>query len=104
MKKLSFILCAAMALFFVLSFSYRPPAGIHGTIDPPKAAKTVWAISGTDSVSIVPANGMFSMELKPGAWKLLVEAVPPYQNKSIENIAVNEDQYTDVGTITLTKE
>lgn len=104
MKKLTVILCAAFVLFSVLSFNYRPPSGIHGTIDPQKAAKTVWAISGNDSVSTVPANGMFSLEVKPGSWKLVVIGVPPYQNRTVENIAVNEDQSTDVGTITLTTE
>ena len=104
MKKFSFILCAAFVFFLVLSFSYRPASGIHGTIDPPKAAKTVRAISGTDSVSAVPAEGMFSIALKPGSWKLVVEGIPPYQNKTIENIAVNEGQSTDVGAITLMAE
>lgn len=104
MKKLTIILVAAFVLFSAFKYMHQLPTGIHGTVDPQKSVKTIWAISGTDSVSTIPVAGMFSIEVKPGNWKLFVEAIPPYKNTTVENVAVPEGQNTDVGTIILTQE
>lgn len=105
MKKISGILCAT---FFVISaFVASPPAktGIHGSIDPPQNAKKIWAISSTaDSVSIIPSAEIFFIEVKPGSWKLLVEATKPFKNTEVENIIVKQDQSTDAGVIKLLSE
>ena len=103
MKKIAFIICAA---FLIMSFisSNHFKSGIHGIIDPADAAKKVWAISGTDSVSTTLATESFSIELKPGTWTLVVEAVKPYKSALIENIMVTEGESVDAGTIKLKKE
>lgn len=101
MKKIAFILCAA---FFVMSAFISDKyikSGISGTIDPPEGAKKVWAISGSDSVSAAPFAGNFSLEVKPGTWSLYVEAAKPYRDALVENIVVQEGQYTDAGVIKL---
>lgn len=90
-------------IFLVSSFASKYRSGIQGTIDPPDGARRIWAISGKDSVSIVPAPGSFLIEVKPGSWKLVVEAVLPYKNVERESILVTEDQLTDVGLIKLEK-
>lgn len=103
MKKLVIIACAAFIVMSAFVSLDRVKSGIHGTIDPPDGAKKVWAISGADSVSTVPLNGKFSMEVKPGTWKLIVEAVAPYKNTMIDNILVQEGQPADAGIIKLSE-
>lgn len=75
--------------------------GIQGTIDPPEGARRIWAVSGKDSVSIIPAPGSFIMDVKAGSWKLVVEAVLPYKNAERDAILVIDGQLTDVGLIKL---
>ena len=58
-------------------------------------------LSGRDSVSVIPATGKFSIELKAGTWKVVVEATDANKNTSIENIVVLDNQFTDVGVIKL---
>ena len=78
-------------------------SGIQGSIDPPDGAKRMWAISTKDTIPIVPntSSGVFLVEVKPGAWKILVEARPPYSNTERDNIVVTENQVTDMGIIKL---
>ncbi len=92
-----------ISIFLISSFAAKYRSGIQGTIDPPEGARRIWAISGKDSVSIVPAPGSFLIEVKPGSWKLVVEAVLPYKNSERESILVTDDQITDVGLIKLEK-
>ena len=103
MKKIFIILC----ITFVAMAAFIVPAklsGIHGTISPADGGKKVWAIgtSGTDTVSVVPSSGAFSLEVKPGTWKIIVEAAKPYKDATISNITVEEGKYTDAGEIKLT--
>ena len=87
----------------ISSFASNDRSGIQGTIDPPEGAKRIWAVSGKDSVSIIPAPGSFIMDVKPGSWKLVVEAVLPYKNVERDAVLVIEGQLTDVGLIKLTQ-
>ena len=103
MKKIAILLGI---MFIVLAAFVRraePKSGIHGVIDPADGAKKAWAIMGTDSVSTVPVGGNFSLEVKPGNWTLIIEAVAPYKNAVTQNIMVQENQSTDVGTIKLSQ-
>ena len=43
------------------------------------------------------------MDVKPGTWKLVVEAVLPYKNAEKEGILVTEGQITDIGLIKLSQ-
>lgn len=100
MKRAAFILCLFMILgAFVYRSDFR--SGIQGIIDPADGARKVWAISGNDTASAIPAFGKFVIEVKPGNWRLYVEAVPPYKDTVVDNILVQDGQYTDVGVIQL---
>lgn len=92
-----------IAVVLISNFAIDDRAGIQGTIDPPEGAKRIWAVSGTDTVAIIPAPGSFIMDVKPGSWNLVVEAVLPYKNAQREGILVTEGQITDVGLIKLTQ-
>jgi len=92
-----------ISVLLISSFASNDRSGIQGTIDPPEGAKRIWAVSGKDSVSIIPAPGSFIMDVKPGSWKLVVEAVLPYKNVERDAVLVIEGQLTDVGLIKLTQ-
>lgn len=99
MKKIALVLFTAFII--TTAFVAHKVSGIHGTISPADAAKKVWAVSGRDTVSITPSSGTFSLEVKPGNWKLLIEAVKPYKDAVVTNIIVEEGRYTDAGEIKL---
>ena len=97
------IIGIVIAILLISAFSSHYRSGIQGTIDPPEGAKRIWAVSGKDTVSIIPAPGSFIMDVKPGSWKLVVEAVLPYKNAERESILVIDGQITDVGLIKLSQ-
>jgi hypothetical protein len=103
MKKIALVLCTAFVAICAFISPDHAKSGIYGTIDPAEGAKKVWAISGTDSVSTVPITGKFSLEVKPGTWKLIVEAVPPLKSTQLEGILVQEGQSADAGVIKLSE-
>jgi hypothetical protein len=76
-------------------------SGIHGIITPADAIKKVWAINATDTIGVAPSAGNFSIELKPGNWKIHVDAIPGYKPVTMENIIVKDGSYTDAGEIKL---
>jgi hypothetical protein len=77
------------------------PSSIKGRVNPADGATEVVAVSATDSVRAVITDGMFILESKPGTYKLIVVAKPPYKNVVKDNVQVAEGNATDVGTITL---
>jgi hypothetical protein len=79
-------------------------SGIRGKVTPITAVKKVWAINTPDSAVLIPSSGNFTFELKPGSWKIYVEAVAPYKNVTLENIVVKEGNYTDAGEIKLSSD
>jgi len=101
MKKLIIVLSVVMVLASAFISHHVWKSGISGAIEPADGAKKVWAINGSDSTSAVPVQGKFSIELKPGNWKLYVEAVQPYKNTTVESVLVIDGQYTDAGVIKL---
>jgi hypothetical protein len=102
MKKILFILFAAILLSAFIPWK-KGPTGIQGLIEPADGAKKVWAISGQDTFSVIPAEGKFKVDTKAGMWRLIVEAVPPYKDAAMNEVFVQENQTTDVGVIKLYK-
>ena len=102
MKRVTFLLCILFAI--ATSFVIADMSGIHGTINPADGAKRIWAISGKDTVSGVASLGAFSLNVRPGNWKLLIETVKPYKDVVITNIIVEDGRYTNAGEIKLTKD
>ena len=102
MKKTIIILIAAF-IVTISAFTIRKNlvSGIHGTISPAGGAQLVWAVGIKDSVSAVPVSGNFSINTKPGKWRIHVIAVASYKDAFVDNIIVEDGQYTDVGEIKL---
>ena len=92
-----------ISIVLISSFAVNDRSGIKGTIDPPEGAKRIWAVSGKDTVSIIPSPGSFIMDVKPGSWKIVVEAVLPYKNVERDGVLVIDGELTDVGLIKLTQ-
>ena len=104
MKKIAIILFCAMLLLTAFVSYGDFMSGIRGTISPADGAIKIWAINGKDSASIAAPSGIFTLDLKPGNWKLYIQAAKPYKDVTVPTIYVDKDRYYDVGEIKLVKE
>ena len=101
MKK-NIITIALIGFVTALAISFAPAkTSIVGRVNPADAAEMVWAISATDTLKGAPAQGQFFIDVKPGTYKLIVDAKEPYKDVTLENLQVNPDQTLDVGEIPL---
>ena len=93
----------ATSIAGLLAFNYLPQTSITGKVVPGDGAETVWAISATDSTKASINSGSFTLEVKPGTYKVIVDAKDPYKDVSLENLEVKQDQPLNVGEIVLQK-
>jgi hypothetical protein len=107
MKKGNFA-CYIAALIVTNPFSFRiepyphsQPTSITGKISPAEACETIWLIRAKDTLKTPVVWGNFSRQVKPGVYKLLVGANPPFKNVSIGNLEVKQNHVLDVGEIIL---
>ena len=99
--KLAALGIAAAGLF---AFHSITDGGIKGKVTPADAAVRAWAESSTDTLNVAIQNGMFEIgNAKPGTYKIVIEAKPPYKNTAKDGVVVADGQPTDVGEITLNK-
>ena len=76
-------------------------SSITGKVSPANAAEAVWAIGGTDSVKTTVTSGVFTLSVKAGTYKVLIDARDPYNDVLLDNIVVKDDAPADVGEIVL---
>lgn len=101
MKRLSFLMAAALLLVF-FAFTFVKDGAIQGKVAPPDGATQVLAVSGADTLKTAINNGSFMFAaVKPGTYTLWVKAKAPYKDTSLENVAVVDSSTTDVGEIKL---
>lgn len=93
-----FILLALVALY---AFQNKDQTAIKGRVNPVDGANSAWAIGGKDSATSNIVNGMFGFSVKPGIYKVVIDAVEPYKDAVLENISIKEGQMVDVGEIML---
>lgn len=105
MKKITMSLMGlAIASAALFAFSTDAVGTIKGKVNPADAAIQVWALSSADTVKAPVSNGMFELVgVKPGTYKLIVEAKPPYKNAAKEGVVVTEGGAVDAGEIMLQK-
>lgn len=96
-------LFSSFIVIALCSFILNQDSGIKGTVSPADGAGIVWAVSGSDSVKVTPDNGAFAFSVKPGTYKVIVQALADYKTFIKENVVVEEGKVTDLGTITLEK-
>jgi hypothetical protein len=99
-NNLPFAVVMMIAIAGFLSFT-SPQSSITGKVTPAEGATTVWAVQGTDSVKATISAGAFAFQVRPGTYRLLVDARDPYKDVSLENLEVKEGQPLDVGEIVL---
>ncbi len=99
--KLIAIIVIITALF---SFKALAPASITGRVTPPEAVKDVWAVSLTDTAHGSVSQGGFNIaNIKPGTYKVIIDAVAPFKDVVKEGVSVTEGQPVDLGEIKLEK-
>lgn len=102
MKRLITILVGLILTGLILAHSNENSKTIIiGKIRPADGAEIVWAVGEKDSLKASISQGQFYFEVKPGTYKLIVDALPPYQDVLLENLLVQQDQTLDVGEIIL---
>jgi hypothetical protein len=103
MKKVKLaILAGSIAIPTLFAFTSMYSGSISGAVKPADGASRAWAISGADTSKSVIQNGHFEfMDLKPGTYKLIIEAKPPYKNLAKDNVTVLDGQPTNLGEIKL---
>jgi len=90
----------------LLMFAFTTFRGgsITGKVTPPDAVKDVWAISPTDTVRASVSQGSFNlMNVRPGTYKVIIDAIEPYKDVVKEAVSVTEGQPIDMGEIKLEK-
>lgn len=92
------IFAASVAGIFAFTSSQ---SSISGRVSPANGANMVWAVSGTDSIKAAITAGAFALQVKPGTYKLFVDAKDPYKDVMLENLEIKEGQPLDVGEIVL---
>jgi len=100
--KLKMAALGIAASFSLFAFSVINGGSIKGTVTPNASATSVMAISMSDTVRADISSGAFSInDIKPGTYKLVVVATPPYKNFEKEGVMVTDGKATDLGEITL---
>ncbi len=94
---------AAIAVISLFGFRSLTNGSMKGSVSPADAAVRVWIISQTDTLKAPIEKGMFTIgDVKPGTYKVIVEAKPPFKNGVKDGITVGDDQQpVDVGEIKL---
>lgn len=88
----------------IFAFNTLVNGTVKGTVNPPDAATRVWVISPTDTLKATINQGSFEIpDVKPGTYKVVIEAKPPYKNAAKEGITVTDGQTSDVGEIKLSQ-
>jgi hypothetical protein len=101
MKK-NIITIGLIALITTIGLSFIPAkTSIVGRVNPADAAEVIWAISATDTLKGIPGQGQFFIDVRPGTYKLVVDAKEPYKDVTLENLQVKADETLDVGEIPL---
>jgi hypothetical protein len=102
-KNILYSVIVAISVAGALSLR-APQSAITGSVLPANGADSVWAVSEKDSARGVIINtGNFSLSVKPGVYKLIVDAKSPYKDVLLENLDVKDEQPLDVGQIVLQK-
>lgn len=77
---------------------------IRGTVVPAEGGVRAWAESASDTIKAPIINGSYEIaDIRPGAYKVVIEAKPPYRNAAKDGVMVSDGQVTDAGEILLEK-
>jgi hypothetical protein len=101
-KKIAVLVANLIMVFVLFAFTTFKNGSIKGIVSPSASATSAYVVSGMDTMRTNIQNGAFQIgEVKPGTYKLVIEAIAPYKNFEKTGVVVNEKKDTDVGEITL---
>jgi hypothetical protein len=101
-KKIAVLVASLIMVFVLFAFTTFKNGSIKGIVSPSASATSAYVVSGMDTMRTNIQNGAFQIgEVKPGTYKLVIEAIAPYKNFEKTGVVVNEKKDTDVGEITL---
>jgi hypothetical protein len=102
--KLSLV-AAGIAIISLLGFKAITNGSIKGKVSPADAAVRVWVMSATDTLKAPVESGTFTIgDVKPGTYKVVIEAKPPYKNGVKDGVTIGDDSNpVDVGEIKLSQ-
>lgn len=93
-----------MAAAGLFAFVTLREGSIRGTVTPPEGGVRAWAESATDTLKAPIVSGSYEITgAKPGTYKVIIEAKPPYRNAAKDGVMVNDGQSSDAGEIRLEK-
>ncbi|HLY68929.1 MAG TPA: carboxypeptidase-like regulatory domain-containing protein [Puia sp.] len=97
---------AVLIVIGALLFSFRniQTGSIKGIVSPADGAVRAWAETLSDTLKADIVNGAYEItNVKPGVYRVIIEAKPPYRNAAKENVTVVDGHATDAGEIKLEK-
>ena len=100
MRNIITIVVLAILVMAGIAF-LNPKTAITGKVNPAYGAETVWLMGERDSLKTGVSDGQFYFDVKAGAYKLTVQARPPYKDVVLDNLVVKQDETLDVGEIIL---
>jgi len=101
LKRLAAVTAVSAGLF---AFTLLRAGSIKGTVTPPEGGVRAWAESATDTLKAPIIDGSYEItDAKPGTYKIIIEAKPPYKNIAKDGIMVSDGQTADAGEIKLEK-
>jgi hypothetical protein len=100
MRNIMMIMILVLLLAISQSFSGSKTA-ITGRVNPTDGAELVWLMGEKDSLKTGVSDGQFYFDVKPGAYKLMVQSRPPYKDVVLDNLVVRQEETLDVGEIIL---
>jgi hypothetical protein len=95
-----------IAVIIAGSFAFLPFRGgsIRGSVIPADGGVRAWAESAVDTLKTPIINGSYEIaDARPGTYKIIIEAKPPYKNVAKDGVVVSDGQTADAGEITLKK-
>jgi hypothetical protein len=95
------LIVIATSLF---AFTQLQTGSIKGIVSPSDGAVRAWAETMSDTLKADIVNGSYEIiNVKPGTYRVIIEAKPPYRNAAKENVIVVDGHATDAGEIKLEK-
>ena len=99
--KIAALVIIAASLF---AFTHLQTGSIKGIVSPSDGAVRAWAETLSDTLKADIVNGAYEIiNVKPGTYRVIIEAKPPYRNAAKENVTVVDGHATDAGEIKLEK-
>ena len=105
MRRALLELCIILvAIVGVHTMRFMQTGFIKGKLYPADWSNSVVAVNGTDSVKVRSENGYFGMRVKPGVWKVVVDAKEHTTGNVVrEKVAVSEGENINLGEIRLSE-